>query len=69
MPEAFVSSERKITLQRKELYDRVWRTPMRTLAKEFGLPDAGLAKIIPVKAPRKQFEVRPAHTFKTDLAA
>jgi hypothetical protein len=29
MPEAFVSSESKITLQRKELHDRVWRTPMR----------------------------------------
>jgi len=24
---------------------------------------------IPVKAPRKQFEVRPAHTFKSDIAA
>ena len=30
---------------RQELYEKVWRTPMRLLAKEFGLSDVGLAKI------------------------
>ena len=34
-----------VELTRKQLYDRVWKTPMRTLAKEFGLSDVGLAKI------------------------
>jgi|ERR1700733_15179337 len=33
------------TLTRAELYERVWTTPMRTLAKEFGLSDVGLAKL------------------------
>jgi hypothetical protein len=31
--------------KREELYDRVWSTPMRQLAKEFQLSDSGLAKI------------------------
>jgi len=35
----------KITLTRAELYEKVWTTPMRTLAKEFGLSDVGLAKL------------------------
>lgn len=37
------SSVKKV-LTRRQLYDRVWTTPMRTLAKEFGLSDVGLAK-------------------------
>jgi hypothetical protein len=32
-------------LTRSELYEKVWSTPMRTLAKEFGISDVGLAKI------------------------
>jgi hypothetical protein len=32
-------------LTRAELYEKVWTTPMRTLAKEFGLSDVGLAKL------------------------
>ena len=32
-------------LTRTELYDRVWQTPMRTLAKEFEISDVGLKKI------------------------
>ena len=31
-------------LSREELYERVWSTPMRTLAAEFGLSDVGLKK-------------------------
>jgi hypothetical protein len=31
--------------KREELYTLVWGTPMRLLAREFGLSDAGLAKI------------------------
>ena len=34
-----------VLLTRQELYERVWATPMRLLAKEFGLSDVGLAKI------------------------
>ncbi|MBE3065405.1 MAG: hypothetical protein IMZ69_10365 [Spirochaetes bacterium] len=33
------------THTRKELYDRVWHTPMQQLAKEFGVSDLGLANI------------------------
>jgi hypothetical protein len=33
------------TLTRNELYERVWSTPMRKLASEFGFSDVGLAKI------------------------
>lgn len=33
-----------ITIGRQELYERVWATPMRTLAAEFGVSDVGLAK-------------------------
>lgn len=34
-----------ITLKRSELYERVWTTPMRTIAKELKLSDVGLAKL------------------------
>ncbi len=34
-----------ISLTREELYERVWQTPMRTLAREFGISDVGLAKV------------------------
>lgn len=33
------------TIGRKELYERVWQTPMVRLAKEYGISDQGLAKI------------------------
>ena len=39
------SGSTETVLTRQELYDRVWSTPMRTLAAEFGLSDVGLAKI------------------------
>lgn len=34
-----------IRLQRDELYEKVWTTPMQRLAKELGLSDVGLAKL------------------------
>jgi hypothetical protein len=39
-----VSTNGVITIGRQELYERVWATPMRTLAAEFGVSDVGLAK-------------------------
>lgn len=33
------------TLSRKDLHERMWKTPGSTLAKEFGISDVGLAKI------------------------
>ena len=33
------------TLTRSELYEKVWSTPMRKLAKEFGISDVGLSKL------------------------
>jgi hypothetical protein len=38
-------TSKRIRLSRAELYEKVWATPMRTLAKEFGMSDVGLAKI------------------------
>lgn len=35
----------ELVLTRKELYERVWQTPMRTLAPQLGLSDVGLAKL------------------------
>lgn len=37
-------SQTRIRLTRAELYEKVWATPMRTLAKEFGMSDVALAK-------------------------
>ncbi len=34
----------KVTLTRAELYEQVWKTPMRTIAQQYGLSDVGLAK-------------------------
>ena len=49
-------TQTRIRLTRAELYEKVWATPVRTLAKEFGMSDVGLAKIcrkhdIPVPPP------------------
>jgi hypothetical protein len=38
-------SQTRVRLTRAELYEKIWATPMRTLAKEFGLSDVGLAKV------------------------
>ena len=35
----------KVILSRGQLYERIWTTPMRRLAEEFGLSDVGLAKV------------------------
>jgi hypothetical protein len=42
--EAAVQTQ-QVTLSRTELYERVWDTPIRTLATEFGISDVGLAKV------------------------
>ena len=31
-------------LTREELYDKVWTEPVRTVARQFGISDVGLAK-------------------------
>ncbi|MGB6012390.1 MAG: hypothetical protein WBI57_14085 [Desulfobacterales bacterium] len=33
------------TIDRKELYKKVWETPITRLAREYGLSDVGFAKI------------------------
>ena len=38
-------TQTRIRLTRAELYEKVWATPVRTLAKGFGMSDVGLAKI------------------------
>jgi len=37
--------QRGVTISRKELYRRVWSTPVSILAAEFGLSDRGLARL------------------------
>ena len=39
------SENRGTKLKRAELYERIWKTPARKLAREFGLSDVGLAKV------------------------
>lgn len=39
-----MSTNGVITIGRQDLYERVWATPMRTLAAEFGVSNVGLAK-------------------------
>jgi hypothetical protein len=34
-----------VRLTREELYDQVWKTPMRLLAKSYSISDVGLAKV------------------------
>jgi hypothetical protein len=38
-------TQTRIRVTRAELYEKVWATPVRTLAKELGMSDVGLAKI------------------------
>jgi hypothetical protein len=38
-------SQTRIRPTRTDLYEKVWATPMRILAKEFGKSDVGLAKV------------------------
>lgn len=38
-------TQTRIRLTRAELYEKVWATPVRTIAKKFGMSDVGLAKI------------------------
>jgi len=44
-PSAMSAQGDVVTLTRQELYEQVWSTPMRTLARTYGLSDVGLAKI------------------------
>jgi hypothetical protein len=54
-----MEQDREIT--REEVYQLVWSKPTRTVAKEFGLSDVGLAKICRkpgVKKPTRGFGKR-----------
>src|SRR5690606_33200766 len=53
-----------IKLTRRELYDRVWQTPMSRLAPEFGITDVALAKTC-----RKHGIPRPGRGYWARLAA
>jgi hypothetical protein len=35
----------RIELTRRELYDKIWETPVETLARQWGLTDCGLSKL------------------------
>lgn len=38
-------TQKIITLTRKQLFDKIWATPIQVLAKEFQMSDVGLAKL------------------------
>ena len=40
-----------IILNREQLYERVWTTPIETLARELGLSGRGLKKAMPIRHP------------------
>jgi len=64
-------SEKTLAVTRLELYRRVWNTPVRTLAKEFGLSDVGLAKICEkhhIPRPPVGHWVRVQHGRETEQA-
>ena len=42
---SMASQPSSITLTRAELYDRIWKTAVTKVAREFGISDVGLAKI------------------------
>src|SRR6266403_3402030 len=51
-------------LSRAELYERVWTTPLRTLAAEFGVSDVGLSKLChrhQVPTPPRGYWVQKQH--------
>lgn len=39
-----MTRDEQVTLTREQLYEQVWTTPMRHLAKQYGLSDVGLRK-------------------------
>lgn len=52
------------TIERKELYERVWNVPMTKLAKQYGISDVGLKKIckkLNVPTPPRGYWVRIQH--------
>lgn len=52
------------TISRRELYDRIWQTPVTQLAKEYGLSDVGFAKIC-----KRHNIPRPPRGYWAQLAA
>ena len=38
-------NEKRVVIDRNELFEKVWSTPISRLAREYELPDVGLAKI------------------------
>jgi len=60
-----------VTLVRDELFRRVWSTPMRTLAQEYGISDVALAKIckkMDIPVPGLGYWARVAHGQKPKQA-
>lgn len=56
-----------ITIEREELYERVWKTPMYRLAAEYGISDVGLKKVckkLRIPTPPRGYWVRLEHGWK-----
>lgn len=62
-------SRQTASLTREELYERVWSTPMHTLAPCFGLSDVGLKKLCyRYKVPTLLVTVRARTIFSVSRA-
>lgn len=59
-----MNQTRSQEINREELYEKVWTTPMRTLAKKYGISDVGLAK-----ACKRHNIPRPERGFWARMAA
>jgi len=55
------------TISWKELYKKVWETPITRLSKEYGLSDVGFAKICKKHNIRKTWGYHQRVTFGVDL--
>jgi len=58
------------TLTRKQLYEKVWTTPMTRLAKEFGISDVALAKTCKkydIPRPLRGYRARIANRYKDSI--
>lgn len=57
----------RVVLQREKLHKEVWQTPVRQLAKKYGMSDVGLAKVckrMDIPLPPRGYWAKQAHGHK-----
>lgn len=59
----------RVTLHREKLHKEVWQTPVRQLAKKYGMSDVGLAKIcrrMNIPLPPRGYWAKQAYGYDVD---